>query len=338
MATQINDVPINEPSRAGRLFDPIDLWKRPYNNAAVTITIAYDHWAKELSDWANDYMAKMQSAEALAESINLLVASVCRDSAQFKNTWHRWQVPPIIDKIILKAGGSGRTNTLQFSTQQEVCHYLINTEELGLLVTERSQISELQSWTAMRLSMGHQPFDVLFKPSNERYRKLNDSASGRPYSLASIGGTFNALHVGHRAYLKLAFTLADRVHIYVANDKYAEMRKDYSPRKYRNRRKSLKRLLQKWECTTRAEIKSLRSTDEVRAYVETTSGLDLVLCDYEYSQWFAEWCNSRTKAGLPEYDILCKARTTVHSIDVTSGLIASIERSTGETSEQVWLL
>lgn len=339
MTTRSHDLTAGQRIRTGQLFEPIDFWQRPYKNAAVAIKIPSSVAEIELSGWAREYIAQIRSAEALAESIYLLIAQGEYDSERSLRFRKKWQaLSPTFNEMICKVGGEDRSHTFWFGAPKEVLTHLVTTEDLDLLVTERSQISELGTWTGVRISRGHRPFDVLFKPSIERYRDLNDSASRRPYSLASIGGTFNALHIGHCAYLRLAFTLADRVHIYLANDRYAMARKNYSPRTYDNRRKRLRSLLESWECLTRADIKPLKDIVQVKRYVERTADLDLVLCDYEYSQWFGEWCDTRGRAGLPEYDIMCKARTAVHSMEVTSGLIASMERTADETVDQGRLL
>ena len=56
---------------------------------------------------------------------------------------------------------------------------------------------------------------------------------------ALIGGTFNALHEGHRNYIKLAFNFAEEVYILLSSDKYAKIYKSYQVDPYEIRKKRL---------------------------------------------------------------------------------------------------
>src|ERR1700730_6805024 len=62
-------------------------------------------------------------------------------------------------------------------------------------------------------------------PESEEYRQ--DRAGKLPFHIATIGGTFQAMHLGHRQYLKLALRLADIVHISLTSDHYASTLKNY---------------------------------------------------------------------------------------------------------------
>ena len=43
--------------------------------------------------------------------------------------------------------------------------------------------------------------------------------------VATIGGTFDGLHAGHKEYIRLAFEFADNVTIYVKSDEYDQRKK-----------------------------------------------------------------------------------------------------------------
>lgn len=59
-----------------------------------------------------------------------------------------------------------------------------------------------------------------------------------PKRIATIGGTFDALHKGHKSYIELAFEFADEVILYLTAPDYVSWRKSYqiSPLEQRARR------------------------------------------------------------------------------------------------------
>ncbi len=64
--------------------------------------------------------------------------------------------------------------------------------------------------------------------------------NGRNKRTAIIGGTFNALHLGHKYYIKLAFDFADEVFILLSSDEYARVCKSYEVNPYPTRATSIK--------------------------------------------------------------------------------------------------
>lgn len=69
---------------------------------------------------------------------------------------------------------------------------------------------------------------------------VNKDDNGKNKRTAIIGGTFNALHQGHKYYIKLAFDFADEVFILLSSDEYARICKSYEVNSYNDRAYSLK--------------------------------------------------------------------------------------------------
>ena len=330
MATRLIGMDRGPASPTEDLIDRAKLWRPPYRHAAVAI-------CANRVDGFNIDIGRIIYALAVAQQVSILFMRANCDADRVGWDAVHSDILAVLSEMIAKAGGDDRWDTAWFKVKSEMVDYLVSTEDVDLLVAERSQMPEIEKWFDRRISRGHRPYDVLLRPSYESDVDIGPLGSRPPYRLASIGGTFNAMHVGHEAYLALAFTLADRVHIYLSDDEFAQRRKRYRPRPYRYRRRSLRELLQRWECFSRADLEALSQITEVRRFVETESCLDLVVSDYGYLKWFIEWCDRRGDHNLPDYDILCKARTAVHGTEVTSGLIASMEMEMDEKTEQFLL-
>ncbi|MEM3006239.1 MAG: adenylyltransferase/cytidyltransferase family protein, partial [Candidatus Bathyarchaeia archaeon] len=73
--------------------------------------------------------------------------------------------------------------------------------------------------------------------------------------LVSVGGTFDALHIGHHALLLEAFNVAERVIIGLTSDEFARaMHKDHHVDCYEKRLKELKQFLSENGLLGRADI------------------------------------------------------------------------------------
>ena len=68
-------------------------------------------------------------------------------------------------------------------------------------------------------------------------------AIDKPFKLATIGGTFDTLHQGHKDYISIAFHAAESVHIFLASDDYAKYKKTYLPHSYIERKNKLEDFL-----------------------------------------------------------------------------------------------
>ncbi|OLD34758.1 MAG: hypothetical protein AUI50_05060 [Crenarchaeota archaeon 13_1_40CM_2_52_14] len=84
------------------------------------------------------------------------------------------------------------------------------------------------------------------------------SRSARPYKLVALGGTFDALHVGHRQLLSEAFKLGDIVLIGVTSDRLVTtLHKKHEVRSFSSRVRDLNRYLETQRWLSRARVTEL---------------------------------------------------------------------------------
>lgn len=208
-------------------------------------------------------------------------------------------------------------------------------EEFDLIITTREEVEYFETLNDARRQRGLDGYDILCNaPSYTPIANEETQSPRRPFRLVSVGGTFNALHDGHREYLKLALRLADKVHILLASDSYARQRKNYHPRPLSNRRRSIKTFLDNLNCADRVEIQTLKNVADIERYVTGEVSLDLVLVEFAYMKWFDEWNFDRIQHGYPMYGMLCKSRTAIHGIELSSSMIAN-GRPSSRRSAQV---
>jgi pantetheine-phosphate adenylyltransferase len=85
------------------------------------------------------------------------------------------------------------------------------------------------------------------------------SRSARPYKLVALGGTFDALHAGHRQLLSEAFKLGDVVLIGVTSDQLVRtLHKKHQVRSFLSRVRDLKTYLKTRHWLSRARVTALR--------------------------------------------------------------------------------
>ncbi|MBS7638685.1 pantetheine-phosphate adenylyltransferase [Candidatus Bathyarchaeota archaeon] len=121
--------------------------------------------------------------------------------------------------------------------------------------------------------------------------------------LVSVGGTFDALHIGHHALLLEAFNVADRVIIGLTSDEFARaMHKDHHVDCYEKRLRELKQFLSENGLLERAEIIPL--DDPYGPTIDSEEMEGIVVS--EETEWRAEEINQlRTKRGLKPLLIFC---------------------------------
>ncbi|MCL2173460.1 MAG: phosphopantetheine adenylyltransferase [Nitrososphaerota archaeon] len=82
----------------------------------------------------------------------------------------------------------------------------------------------------------------------------------RPYRNVGVGGTFDALHKGHRALISKAFEVGDYVFIGLTSDKLAvELQKSHKIAPYKERLAALYCFLEKTEFKNRFEISTMHT-------------------------------------------------------------------------------
>jgi pantetheine-phosphate adenylyltransferase len=81
---------------------------------------------------------------------------------------------------------------------------------------------------------------------------------GKKFETVAVGGTFDLFHKGHRALLRKAFNVGNRVLIGICSDDFVKkMRKPHGIASYAKRHEALEKLLKRKGVFERAEISSL---------------------------------------------------------------------------------
>lgn len=131
--------------------------------------------------------------------------------------------------------------------------------------------------------------------------------------IATIGGTFDTLHAGHKEYIRIAFDFAEHVRIYVSADEFAHGYKKYAVRPYEARVEKLTEYLQQNYEYRRFQIRRLRSLEDLREDFLDTPGLRellrLAIVTPEYYDFFQELNRQREARGLKSFLTLVKQRT-----------------------------
>jgi pantetheine-phosphate adenylyltransferase len=95
------------------------------------------------------------------------------------------------------------------------------------------------------------------------------------YRIVAMGGTFDALHRGHRKLLRQAFAVGRKVMIGITSDEFARsLHKPHKLDPYAKRKRDLERLLATWGVLPRARIVPLH--DRFGPTVEV-SGIDALV-------------------------------------------------------------
>ena len=113
----------------------------------------------------------------------------------------------------------------------------------------------------------------------------------------AVGGTFDEFHKGHRALLKKAFEVGDRVLIGLCSDDFVEkLKKPHKIAPYEKRLEDLKRFLRKRAVLERAEIIPLNDPYGVTV---SKNRLDAIVVSKETEPRAHEINEKRRSRGLP---------------------------------------
>jgi cytidyltransferase-like protein len=233
-----------------------------------------------------------------------------------------------VDAYITEEGLQERAHVGVLESVYEAEQYFETCAELDLVIADRNYFHRLDDWNDHRRKRGLPGYDILCGwTGSAPGRRYAGSPPARAFRLASIGGTFNALHDGHKRYIVAALQLADEVHVFVASDDYAGERKSYKPRKLEKRLDAFRAYTRSLDCSERVITQVLRLKGDIEAYVRGSEDLDVVVTEHDYFDWFDEWNESRKHDGHEYYNILCKERTTVpgSKLDLTSSMLAECE-------------
>jgi hypothetical protein len=113
-----------------------------------------------------------------------------------------------------------------FSTSD---HDLLDTRAADLVLTDQYNSEFLDEHDMNRQPNTRNEYNILIlPPTQERISESRLPETRHPFRLASLGGTFNNFHFGHEIYFEFALTLAESIHIFIADDTYAAERSLYS--------------------------------------------------------------------------------------------------------------
>lgn len=145
-----------------------------------------------------------------------------------------------------------------------------------------------------------------------------DRTGKPPFRTATIGGTFQAMHLGHRQYLSLALRLANTVHIFLTSDRYASTHKNYPVASFDVRSKEIRSFLVSIGIMDRIIIHELSSSDQLEKFMTTTTDLDAALVEPQYLNLFQSFNSIRSQFKMNEFCIVLKPRTKVDGLDISS--------------------
>jgi len=151
--------------------------------------------------------------------------------------------------------------------------------------------------------------------------------------IATIGGTFDALHRGHHEYIKKAFEEADYVIIYLSTNEYLQYRKtkNYQIKPYEERYKQLENFVKQLGCENRCEIRPHNKEDDFSvAYFNEFTQPDthyIAIVSPEYEKRFSEIEQLRKAKDLQDIEIVVKQRfRDQNNADLSSRAIRSMEK------------
>lgn len=121
------------------------------------------------------------------------------------------------------------------------------------------------------------------------------------HRVVAVGGTFDEFHKGHRALLKKAFEVGDRVLIGLCSDDFVEkLKKPHRIASYDQRLGELKKFLRKRAVLERAEIIPLNDPYGVAV---SKNRLDAIVVSKETEPRAKEINEKRRSKGLPSLEV-----------------------------------
>ncbi len=151
---------------------------------------------------------------------------------------------------------------------------------------------------------------------------INDNGKAR--HTAIIGGTFHALHQGHRYYIKLAFDFAEEIIILLTSDKYAQMCKSYRVLPYELRKKAIQDYVNEIAKGKKYQIITLQS-DSFLINFCTENDFTMAILVPEYYSLFQKINFIREDEGKKPLLLLVTPRIkTKEGFDISSTLINNL--------------
>ena len=130
--------------------------------------------------------------------------------------------------------------------------------------------------------------------------------------IVTIGGTFGALHDGHRDYIRLAFEYADRILIYVNSNDYTNGKKHYNVLSFESRVERIQCFIRDIRCEKPYEIRCLHSLEQLEFdYLENAELKDkiyMAIVSPDYYDFFLRINLTRETRGMKSFLVLVKLR------------------------------
>jgi cytidyltransferase-like protein len=155
--------------------------------------------------------------------------------------------------------------------------------------------------------------------------------SGSKERIATVGGTFDTLHQGHKEYIKLALDFSDYTIIYLSTNEYLNGKihgkKAYQVRPYKERFSRLAEFVEQINCQYKCEIRPHDKEDDfLVAYLNEFTRHDalyIAMVSPEYYEKFFEINQLRENIGLNSILLFVKPRLRTGNNDLSSGTIRS---------------
>jgi cytidyltransferase-like protein len=137
------------------------------------------------------------------------------------------------------------------------------------------------------------------------------------FSKVTMGGTFNAFHVGHQRYLEIGCRIARQVVVHVTTDAFATVLKPYRIRPYSERAERVIAFIKQKGFSERVEIRPLDSNEQVRDFC-LDSLPSVAVVEPAYLALFQDINIELRLRKLDEMCILIKPRTVISGVELSS--------------------
>jgi cytidyltransferase-like protein len=148
--------------------------------------------------------------------------------------------------------------------------------------------------------------------------------------IATIGGTFDTLHQGHKDYIKLSFDFAHYVIIYIKTDAYVSGKKSYQVRPYQERYAKLAEFVRQIGVEDKCEIRPHgNANDFISAYLNEFIQHDVLymaMVSPEYYEKFLAISRLRESKDMSSILLIVKSRLCDGKNDLSSSAIRCLER------------
>jgi len=146
--------------------------------------------------------------------------------------------------------------------------------------------------------------------------------------IATIGGTFDALHQGHKAYIKLALDFSDYLIIYLSTDEYLNGKKNYQIKTFEERYEKLENFVKQIGCQDKCEIRPHGNVDDfVTDYLNEFTRHDVLymaMVSPEYYEKFLAINRLRESKGMNSILLVVKPRFRDGNNDLSSSAVRGL--------------